>query len=72
MYGFSAIVYGQDDYNAYPQPQIMTAVQACLISLFTIPIWARIVLANIGSKLVHDDSYVDFTNELDPTGFNVA
>jgi hypothetical protein len=72
MYGFSAIVYGSNDYNAYPQPQIMTAVQALLISLFTIPIWARIALANIGSKLVHDDSYVDFTNELDPTGFNVA
>lgn len=65
MYVFSYFVFGQNNYNSYPQPQIMLSVQTLLISLIYTPIWARIVLANLGSKLVHDQSYVDFMVDLD-------
>lgn len=72
FYVFSLLVYGQHNYNSYPQPQLMTGIQACIISLLTIPLWSRIVLANMGSKLVHDETYIDFTQDIDPTGDNVA
>ena len=72
MYGISILLYGQDNYNAYPQPQIMLSVQTLSISLLTMPLWTRIALANMGSKLVHDETYLDFINDIDPVGFNIA
>lgn len=65
LYIFSLFMYGEVMYDAYPQPQLLTSVQAVGIALFTTPVWARMVLANLGSKLVHDDTYNDFMHDVD-------
>ena len=72
FYVYSLLYYGNDGFNNFPQPQILTGIQAAIISLLTIPIWARIVLANLGSKMVHDGGYLDYMNEIDLTGDNIA
>lgn len=65
FYVFSRLMYGNVMYDSYPQPQLLTSIQAVVIALFTTPIWARMVLANLGSKLVHDESYVDFMQDVE-------
>lgn len=74
FYIFSLLMYGKVMLDSYPQPQLLTSIQAVVIALFTTPIWARIVLANLGSRLVHDDGYNDFIGDIDSpanTGYNV-
>jgi len=65
FYVFSKLVYGNVMLDDYPQPQLLTSIQAVIIALVTTPIWARMVLANMGSKLVNDESYLDFIHDLE-------
>jgi hypothetical protein len=41
-------LYGEDNYNDFPQPQILVGLFGVLLALFTIPIWALMSLVQVG------------------------
>ena len=56
---YSWEVYGFDGYNKFPQPQIMTGIQAFIIAIVMTPFWARFALIGMGARLIRDRD--DFT-----------
>jgi hypothetical protein len=48
------LLYGDDNYNDFPQPEILDSIFGVLLALMTIPIWAVMTLAYVGSRLLED------------------
>jgi hypothetical protein len=46
--------FGQDNYNDFPQPQLLCSVFGIFLVLMTSPIWAIMTLAYVGHRLIED------------------
>lgn len=49
--GAAYLIWGENGYNSFPIPEILTGTLGILIVLVTIPFWAVITLASIGSQM---------------------
>lgn len=54
---FTAVTYalwGLDGYNSFPLPELLVGVFGVLIAVMTVPIWAVMALATIGSRILDE------------------
>lgn len=44
------LLYGNDHYSSFPQPEFLVSVFGALVALFTIPFWAIFTLIDVGRE----------------------
>ena len=47
--GFSYYIWGNNNYNSFPQPQFMSATFGGSAAIITVPVWAVLTLGSMGS-----------------------
>ena len=52
--GVTYAIWGDSDYNSYPQPEFMSAVLGGFLALLTCPMWAILVKISMG-KRIHEE-----------------
>jgi hypothetical protein len=55
--GLTYLAYGNDNYNSFPQPQILVASFGVLVAVLTVPFWTIITLASIGDKIAAEREF---------------
>jgi hypothetical protein len=46
------LLYGEENYNDFPQPELLTAIFGFFLAIFTMPIWAIMTLAHVGERFL--------------------